>query len=158
MKSLNWGYIKLHRKLLDNQIFDNEKALKIWIYCLLRANHKVNTILIGRTQVMILPGQFVFGSNKACEDLKMSKSTIHFWLKFLEVERYIGRKKRAKFSLISVLNWHTYQNDLDADLDAKRTLGVQINETNKNDKNEKNDKLRDDFLKNKEDLIKKKRW
>lgn len=136
------GYIKVHRKVLDNPVFQNEKALKIWLWLLLKANYKDKyTLLLGRQKVELRAGQLVFGSNKACEELKMSKSTIHFWLNFLEVERYIGRKKTSKFSLISILNWGRYQieqaRELDAELNDKRTLGVQINETNKKEKNNK---------------------
>lgn len=140
------GYIKIYRRITENPIFQNEKALKIWIWLLLKANYKDNfTLLVGRQKIELSAGELVFGSNKACEELKISKSTIHFWLNFLKSERYIGRKKYSKFSVISISNWHKYQNnqgeELDTELHDKRTQGVPINETNKKYKNIKEESV-----------------
>ena len=45
------SYIKLFRKLLNSPIFENEKALKIWIWCLLKATHKERLQLVGQQEV-----------------------------------------------------------------------------------------------------------
>ena len=37
------GWIKLHRKLLDSPIFQNEKLFKVFAYCLMKASHKDRT-------------------------------------------------------------------------------------------------------------------
>ncbi len=127
------GWISLHRKLEDNPIFQNEKALKIWIWLLLRANHEPNDVLIGRQLVHLKMGQFIFGSDIACERLKMSKSTIHWWLDYLKVERYIERKTTNRYSVITVLNYEMYQTverQVEYRRNAKRTPSVQPNETN----------------------------
>ncbi|HIA6871830.1 TPA: DnaD domain protein, partial [Staphylococcus aureus] len=42
------GWIKLHRKLLDSPIFQNEKLFKVFAYCLMKASHKEHTQLVGR--------------------------------------------------------------------------------------------------------------
>ena len=49
------GYIKLYRKLLESPIFQNEKALKVWIWCLCKATHKEIDVLVGRQLVHLLP-------------------------------------------------------------------------------------------------------
>ena len=128
----NQGWISLHRKLEDNPIFQNEKALKIWIWCLLRANHTETDILLGRNLIHLKVGQFIFGSDVACEQLHMSKSTIHFWLHYLKVERYIERKTTNKYSIITILNYEKYQTverQVEYRRNAKRILTVQQNET-----------------------------
>jgi hypothetical protein len=139
------GWIKIHRKILNNIIFQNDKAFKIWIWCLLKANHQENECLIGRIKIKLKSGQFVFGSNKAKEELKMSKSTIHYWMSFLKAERYIERKITSKYSIITILNYFKYQQPErkikrlpNAKWSDKRTIGGPINETNKNVKNDKN--------------------
>jgi len=56
------GWIKLHRRMLDSDIwkatkrkpFDKRSA---WIDLLLRANHKKVTISIGNTLISLEPGQ-----------------------------------------------------------------------------------------------------
>lgn len=80
----NSSYIKLFRKLLNSPIFENEKALKIWIWCLLKATHKEREQLIGRQIVHLEKGQFVFGRKKASEELKMKERTLYDYLKLLE--------------------------------------------------------------------------
>ena len=42
------GWIKLHRKILDSPIFQNEKLFKVFAYCLMKASHKEHTQLVGR--------------------------------------------------------------------------------------------------------------
>lgn len=139
----NNGWIKLYRKICDNIIWQNEKALKIWIWCLLKANHKGKEVLIGRQKIKIRPGQFVFGSNKATQELNISKSTIHYWISFLISERYIERKIFPKYSIITILNWNKYQGverKTDDKLDTNETQSSPIKETNKNVKNDNNEK------------------
>ena len=45
------GWIKLHRKILDSPIFQNEKLFKVFAYCLMKASHKEHTQLVGRRVV-----------------------------------------------------------------------------------------------------------
>jgi len=136
---MNNGWVKLHRKLLVNLIFKNEKGLKVWIWCLLKANHKDNLALIGRQKVAVKEGEFIMGSKKASEYLDMAKSTIWFWLEFLEKEKQVELKKTNKFTIVKLKNWNKYQQvGLKSDSNEE-TDGKQIG-TNKNDKNEKNGK------------------
>jgi len=131
------GWIKLHRKLIESTIFSSEKGLKIWIWCLLKANHEGKDVFKGRHKIHILPGQFVTGRNTANEELKMAVGTIWFWLDQLEVDKYIERKSTNKYSVITVLNYNQYQ-ETERTLNADRTQIEQQIEPNKNDKNEKN--------------------
>mgnify|MGYP007034115816 CR=1 FL=1 len=64
----NTSYIKLFRKLLNSPIFENEKALKIWIWCLLKATHKKREQLVGQQIVNLEKGEFVFGRKQASEE------------------------------------------------------------------------------------------
>lgn len=61
----NSSYIKLFRKLLNSPIFENEKALKIWVWCLLKATHKEREQLVGQQIIHLEIGQFVFGRKQA---------------------------------------------------------------------------------------------
>ena len=134
------GYVKLWRKLEDSQIFQNEKALKIWIWILIRANHKENTVLFGRQKILIHKGEFVMGLNKASEHLNLAKSTIHFWVNYLNDLGMVELKKTNKFTLIKIKNWEDYQDgetQMELQKNSKRTL----KETNKNEQGIiKNDK------------------
>jgi hypothetical protein len=140
------GYVKLYRKLLDSVIWDNEKALKIWIWCLLKANHKDKIVLLGRQRISIKSGEFVFGSLKAKNELKMAISTIWYYLNFFKTESQVEIKATNKYSIITILNWKSYQG-IENKLESKKKAKLKTNrkqignkvETNKNDiKNDKN--------------------
>lgn len=141
------GWIKLHREIKDKAIFDNEKLLKTFIWCLLKATHTEHEQLIGRQKVPLKSGQFVTGRNKASVELNMSPSTTWEYLKILESNKSINIKSNNKFSIISIENWGLYQSEEEkADnkpnnkSDTKSTTNRQQIDTNKNDKNVKNDK------------------
>ena len=86
------GYIKLFRKLLLSPIFENEKALKVWIWCLLKATHTEREQLVGRQIVHLEKGQFIFGRKKASKELKIKERTLYDYLKLLEQLSMIRHK------------------------------------------------------------------
>lgn len=128
------SYIKLFRKLLNSPIFENEKALKIWIWCLLKATHKDRLQLVGQQEINLQKGQFVFGRKKASEELKMSESTIYKYIKLLEKLQMISVNSNNKFSVITVEKWEEYQIEELKD-NNKVTTKEQQSNTNKNVKN-----------------------
>lgn len=137
------GWIKLHREIKDKAIFDNEKLLKTFIWCLLKATHAEHEQLIGRQKVPLKPGQFVTGRNKAGAELNMPPSTAWEYLKILESNKSINIKSNNKFSVVSVENWGLYQSEdekSDNKPNNKSTTNRQQIDTNKNVKNDKNDK------------------
>jgi len=137
------GYIKLDRNLLEKPIFQNEKLLKVWIWCLLKANHKPSSVLVGRRKIDLQPGQFITGRNKAGEELKMSPSTVRDYLTFLSLNKSIDIKPDNKFSLITVVNWELYQSKKyksDSKTDNKKTSNQHQINTDKNGKNKQQNK------------------
>lgn len=96
------GWVKLHRKLIDSLVFKNEKCLKVWIWCLLKANHQENTTMLGRSKIDIPKGSFIMGSHTAKDTLEMAVSTIWYWLRFLESEGMVEIKNTNKYSLVKL--------------------------------------------------------
>lgn len=132
------GWIKLHRKLLDHTLFHSDKCLKIWIWCLLKANHKDNEAIMGRNKVLVKEGQFITGSFSAQDELHFAISTFWHWINFLEKEGLIETKRNNKYTVITVVEWSTYQTDLKP---KKKQISKQKENksvTNKNVKNVKN--------------------
>ncbi len=134
---MSGGWIKLHRKLLDSSIFTSDSGLRIWIWCLLRANHDECDVFVGIHKVHLMPGQFIFGRESASESLGISPSTVRNWINILQQDSRIDIKPTNKYSVISVLNWNDYQS-LDNKKDNRITTEKQQNNTDKNEKNEKN--------------------
>lgn len=142
------GWIKVYRSLLYSEIFQNEKLLKIFIWCLLKANHKENKVMLGKRSIAVKRGQFIFGRAKAAEELNIAPSTVWDYMKVLEDKKTIKIKSNNKYSLVTIENWRLYQkinktsdNKLTTDQqqnDSSSTTNRQQIDTNKNEKNEKN--------------------
>lgn len=147
------GWIKLHRKIVEDPVFQNEKLLKVWLYCLLKASHKEREFMVGMQIVKVKPGEFVFGRKKAAAELNMKESTVWDRIKLLEKLGNINIKSNNKFSIVNVVNWAKYQDketevqqQIQQQIDNKPTTKQQQTDTNKNvkkDKNVKNEKNKD---------------
>ena len=140
---MNDGWIKLHRKLLDNPIFFKDGLLQLFIYCLLKANHEPNKIIFNGSEIIIEVGQFITGREVMAKDLKQNESTIYKRLKILEKLSICNIKSNNKFSLVTIVNYRLYQLDnikSNSKSNNKVTTKEQQSNTNKNDKNDKNDK------------------
>ena len=132
------SYIKLFRKLLKSLIWENEKALKIWLWCLLKATHIERDQLVGQQVVHLEKGQFVTGRKKASEELKMNDRTIYDYFKLLEKLQMISIKSNNKFSVVSIEKWEEYQVEElkeQQQTNNKSTTSQQQTNTNKNVKN-----------------------
>ena len=96
---------------------------------------------IGFTQVQILPGQFIFGRHEAAKELKMRPGSVRNRMEKLKNIGNLDIKPDKHFSLISIINWDSYQsyiNEVDNQVDNHRTTTGQPQDTNKNVKNDKN--------------------
>jgi len=131
------GWVKLHRKTIDNPIFKNPDAMLLWIYLLLKANHADAKIAVGNSTVLVKRGQVFTGRKSLSEQTGLSESKIERLIKFLTNEQQIEQQTFTKYRLISILNFDTYQST-EQEADNKRTTSEQQSDTNKNDKNEKN--------------------
>jgi hypothetical protein len=144
------GWISLHRKTLESRVFANEGLLKVWIYCLLKANHDTAFVPMntgrGETEVEVKPGQFIFGRNIAARELSMNSSTVYKRMKKLESMKNINIQSNTHYSLVSVCNWATYQENKKDKEQAKGqpsnnqvTTKYQPSNTNNNDNNDNNE-------------------
>jgi len=140
---MNNGWIKIHRKILENPIFSSEKGFRIWVWCLLKAGHQERDIYLGNEKIHLKAGEFIFGRGSASEQLGIKESTIRNWINTLKKDRYIDIKPTNKYSLIKVINWKQYQDNEQVDGQQSKNK-VKTNQkqmdTNKKDKNVKNDK------------------
>ena len=128
---MNNGYIKLHRKILDNPlVMKSSDHFAIWMYLLLNAAHKKYDTLIGSERVTLNPGQLVTGRKKIAKDLKINESKIQRILKLFENCQQIEQQTNNLCRVISILKWDDYQQS-NIQLNNDRTL-------NKNTKNIKN--------------------
>lgn len=138
------GYIKLHRQILDSRVWANDGLLKVWLWCLLKANYKDNWVTVktgsGETEVKVKKGQFIFGRKSAGKDLKMPPSTV--WKRILKLENMqnLNTQRDTHYTIISIINWDTYQDEDkkgDTQGDRQVTGREQAGNTDKKDKKDK---------------------
>ena len=106
---MNRGYVHLWRKSLDSGWLKNHQLWAFWSWCLLKATHKEYDAIVGMQRVHLKPGQFVFGLKKASEETGLSIRQIRTLLDFLRKAGNLTIKTTNKFSIISIINWDTYQ-------------------------------------------------
>ena len=99
------GYIKIHRKILDNGVFENGELLKVFVWCILRANTEPAVVFGHKLKV----GQFVAGRKSAAQELSIPPSTVYDRIKKLEELKYISLDSNTKNTIISVINYKQYQ-------------------------------------------------
>lgn len=136
------GWIKLHRKIIQNPIYSNSKLVHLLIELLFRASIENKTIYMGTQKIQLNKGQAIFGYKELADKLNCSPGTIHTYMKILQDEKIIENESTNKGSLVTILNWDKYQvteNGLNAE--KKQT------ESNKKDKNEKNNLSKDKLVK-----------
>ncbi len=139
------GWIKLHRKVIDNPIFDKPELFKLFVYCLLAAGHEEKKIIWNDKEEILPKGSFITGREKLSKELKQSESMIRRNLKILENISVITRKSTNKYTVINVVNYGIYQgSDLEIDQPAtnQRPTSDQPATTNKKYKNYKNKELK----------------
>lgn len=134
------GWISLHRKIRKNPIFNDHELLRLWLICLTEATHKERDQLIGKQTVHLLPGEFVTGrfdlqdmyNSGLKRDQQISPKTIWRWLENLEKGEFLTIKPTNKYSVISIDNWVSYQNNQNYDQQNDQQM------TNKRPTNDEN--------------------
>lgn len=138
------GWIKLHRKILDNPIIMKDADhLSVWMYLLLNATHAEYPALFKGQKIMLHPGQLITGRKSIASKLLISESKVTRILNLFESEQQIEQQTSNKNRLISVVNWDFYQaseQQNETQVNNKwTTSGQQVN-TNKKNKNGKKNK------------------
>lgn len=105
------GWIKVHRKMLDNPlVFKDSDYAVVWIYLLLNATHTEYPVIFNGKKIILLPGQLITGRKVISEKLKVSESKVQRILKWFESDLQIEQQTSNKNRLITIVNWEQYQN------------------------------------------------
>ena len=122
---MEFGWIKLHRKLRQNPLFIGKPAyLSVWIEILFEAEHgmknvggkwvrkevtEMKQILWRGKQTFLKPGQMTLGRKQLSKWSGVPEGTVQRILYAFKNEQMIEHQRSSKFSLITVLNWEAYQ-------------------------------------------------
>jgi len=132
------GWIKLHRKILEWEWYDDHNTFRLFIHCLLRANHKPKKWR-GK---QIDRGQFITSLSHLSQELsgrhsKLSVRQVRTSLDKLILTGELTNNSTNKYRLITVNNYSLHQvNDKQADkqVTSKRQTNDKQMTTNKKGK------------------------
>lgn len=126
MKDISKGYIALFRQIIDWEWFTDINTCHLFIYCLLRANHK-NTKWRG---IELKKGQFVTSYQSLSEATGLSIRNVRTSLKKLtsKTTNELTHKTTNHYSIITVNNWNLYQK---SDKQNNKQTDKQVTTDNK---------------------------
>ena len=147
------GFIYLHRTLLNWEWVDDPVILKVFIFCLLKANHKENKW----QGIVVERGSFITSINKFSKELNISEMQLRNCIKKLKKSECITSKTTNKYTYISIYNYDTYQTyekdkqQANEQTNNKQTTNKQQTNnkqitTNNNDNNDNNENNENNIL------------
>jgi DNA-binding transcriptional MerR regulator len=130
------GWIKLHRKFLDWEWFNKSEAVHLFLYMLIKANHK-DAKWQGND---VKRGQFISSLGNISNATGISIQQIRTILKKLEKTNEIELKSTSQFTIVTICKYECYQDENETTnkplTNNQQTTNKQST-TNKNDKKEK---------------------
>lgn len=151
------GWIKLHRGILDHELWYDVTTFRLFLYLLLNATHKDG---VKKAGIELKRGQFIRSYRKIAQDLaykegrgvkEYSIKTISKCVKKLIDAGTITVEETKQGTLFTIVNYTKYQGDRELDEETGNESGNEAGtnrkrsgNNNKNGKNDKNDLVDDD--------------
>lgn len=133
------GWIKIHRKFLDWEWFNKSEAVHLFLYMVLKANHKDNKWQGNDVK----RGQFISSLGNISSATGITIQQIRTILKKLEKTNEIKVKSTSQFTIVTICKYECYQDEEETTnkpiTNNQQTTNKQST-TNKNEKKEKNEK------------------
>ena len=122
------GWIKLHRSLLEWEWYDDVNVMRLFLHCILKANHKDKK----HKGTLVLRGSFLTGFDVLSKETGLSVRQVRTALTKLESTSEVTRTATSKGQAVTVVNYNKYQND-----DRQATSGATSNVTNQRQASDK---------------------
>jgi uncharacterized phage protein (TIGR02220 family) len=122
------GYILIHRKLMDNQLWRRRPFSpgQAWVDLLLRASHQESNVWAGGKELTILPGQVLTSILSLSKAWGWSRPRVSRWIDAVKSLSQIDTPiVTPHYTLITVANWELYQNKRYNDRYNDRATTVQ---------------------------------
>lgn len=114
-------FIKLYRKMLKWEWYDDPNTFRLFIHCLLRANWQ-ETSWHG---VTLQPGQFITSTANLAKETHLTVKQVRVALDHLISTGEVASKGQSKFRIITVLKWDEYQREGKQTADKGQAEGKQ---------------------------------
>ncbi len=128
------GWIKLHRGLLDWEWYDDANTCRVFIHCLLRANHREKKWK-GKT---ISRGQFISSFDKMAGELGLSRQKIRTAMGNLGSTSEITIESCTQHTVFTVKNYESFQSETSEATNEEPTIQPTIQPTDNHKQEVKN--------------------
>lgn len=126
-----FGWASVHRSILDNPKYKDPDVKALWIELILRAQYEDKWVSHNNQRIFVKRGQFLTGRKTLSESTGVQESKIQRILKRWENEQQIEQQTFSKYRLISITNYHSYQNGEQQSDGKVNTTNNTINSNNK---------------------------
>lgn len=109
MATENQGWVKAHRKLLENPRFRDGDWLKVWVWMLLNASHKPHDVMFRGERITLKAGQFTAGRFQISEQTGVNASKVKRVIEALKSDQQIDQQISNACSLFTITKWNEYQ-------------------------------------------------
>lgn len=107
------GWVKVHRKILDHWVWNNEKYFRWWMLILLKVNYEKKVFPVNYKMLECNPGQSFMSLDTWAGLFGCSKKTVVKFFYLLKKDGMINTeiigKGNQRNHLLTVLNWDNYQ-------------------------------------------------
>ena len=136
------GWIKLHRKILDNKVWTSEPFSRgqAWVDLLLLANHDYGFFYLRDHKIEVQRGQVGWSQLRLSERWGWSRTKVRKFLKDLEKEQQVIQQQSHSTSVITIINYEQYQEKEQLEDNSKTTERQQQDTNKKNRRRIKNNK------------------
>lgn len=105
------GWIKLHRKTLDNPVcMKDAEYFAVWCWLLLNASYTPETKWFKGKKIELKEGQILTTLDEISRVLSIKQSKVVRILNLLKNEKQIEKQTSNRNTLISVVNWEKFQS------------------------------------------------
>lgn len=104
------GWVKLHRCIWDNPRSKDPDWLAVWVYIFSNVTHQPMPAIFNGQRIILKPGQMITGRIKISSFTGVHQSKVKRVLDVLKSEHQIEQQTCNASSLITVVNWETYQS------------------------------------------------
>lgn len=109
------GFIKLHRRVRDNWIWETPDYFKAWVDILLEVNYKSKSVRIGNKILTCERGQSVNSLDTWAKRWGWDKSRVRRFFSLLRQDNMIVTKSETQTTRLTVCNYGTYNDPWHAD-------------------------------------------
>lgn len=105
----NGGWIKLHRKIRDNWIWQDAEKLRAWLDILLMVNREDREVLFNGKIVIVKRGQKLTSISKLADKWNWNRKRVCRFLDLLSESEMCTTYRTTNGTIITVTNWDFYQ-------------------------------------------------